>query len=313
MPNLLLLLTPAFATPDATPLADVAAAADMDVATVETLLQGVEKDSSILERMARPWEAKPWHAYRGLFLTDKRIREGQSFHQANAALFNRAEQQTGVPEGVVLAILGVETSYGTTMGNDPVVTALYTLGFHHRRGPFFRKELGHFLRLATDEGWAIPERKGSYAGAMGMGQFMPSSYREYAIDFDADGSIDLFDSRADAIGSVANYLEVHGWKTGGAVLVEPTATGSNPESLVRKGLDLDQTVGELAEAGVVLPDGPYDASTPCRVFGFDVLDGDGNSTREYRVAFQNFWVVTRYNRSPLYARAVVELAEALTD
>jgi membrane-bound lytic murein transglycosylase B len=283
------------------------------VATVESLLDGVEKDQTILDRMARPWEAKPWYAYRRLFLTEKRIAEGKAFYESNRALFERAESKTGVPAEIALAILGVETSYGTTMGDDAVVTALYTLGFHHRRGPFFRKELGHFLRLATDQGWSVTERKGSYAGAMGMGQFMPSSYREYAVDFDADGAIDLFDSRADAIGSVANYLDVHKWKTGGAILVTPTTTGEAPETLVRKGLDLDQTVGELAAAGVVLPDGPYDASTPCRVFGFDVQNDAGEDVREYRVAFQNFWVITRYNRSPLYARAVVELAEALAD
>ncbi len=295
-------------TPSPAHLAEVAKAASMDVETVEALLKDVDKDQSILDRMARPWEAKPWHAYRGLFLTDKRIAEGKAFHTTHRALFDQAESKTGVPAAITLAILGVETSYGTTMGDDAVVTALYTLGFHHRRGPFFRKELGHFLRLADDQGWELMDRKGSYAGAMGMGQFMPSSYREYAVDFDGDGSIDLFDSRADAIGSVANYLDVHGWKTGGAVLVTPTATGDAPESLVRKGLDLDQTVGELAKAGVLLPDGPYDASAPCRIFGFDVEGG-----REYRVAFQNFWVITRYNRSPLYARAVAELGDALTE
>lgn len=205
----------------AAPMDEVAAAAGMEVAEVEALLEGVARDDSILERMARPYEAKPWHAYRKLFLTDERIDGGRAFLDAHRALLERAQAETGVPAEVITAIIGVETGYGKTMGRDRVVTALYTLGFHHpRRGRFFRSELGHFLHLVRDQGWDRDQVLGSYAGAMGMGQFMPSSYRTYAVDFDRDGRIDLFGSVADAIGSVANYLGTHGWKPDGRVLTE---------------------------------------------------------------------------------------------
>ncbi|HHO52291.1 MAG TPA: hypothetical protein ENK18_15810, partial [Deltaproteobacteria bacterium] len=166
-------------------VAEVAATAELPVDEVAAHLSGLVRDDSVLERMATPWERKPWHLYRGLFLTEARIEKGRAFRQLHAELFARAEAQTHVPASVILAILGVETTYGEGMGNDSVATALYTLGFHHRRrGRFFRSELGHFLRLATDEGWPIGEPLGSYAGAMGMGQFMPSSYRSYGVDFD---------------------------------------------------------------------------------------------------------------------------------
>lgn len=252
---------------------EVATAAGMELVVVESMLTGIEKDPSILERMARPYEAKPWHAYRKLFLTPERIAAGKAFAAKHQAVLARAEQQSGVPASVIVAILGVETAYGKTMGGDPVVQALYTLGFHHpSRGSFFRKELGHFLRLATDQGWGLTATQGSYAGAMGMGQFMPSSYRNYAVDFDGDGAIDLFHSTGDAIGSVGNYLGEHGWRAGDRVL------------------------------------GPTGAEVPAgsTVYRFELEAGE-----EELVGYPNFAVILTYNRSPLYARAVWELAEAI--
>ena len=281
-------------------VAEVAATAELPVDEVAAHLSGLVRDDSVLERMATPWERKPWHLYRGLFLTEARIEKGRAFRQLHAELFARAEAQTHVPASVILAILGVETTYGEGMGNDSVATALYTLGFHHRRrGRFFRSELGHFLRLATDEGWPIGEPLGSYAGAMGMGQFMPSSYRSYGVDFDKDGDVDLFHSPADAIGSVANYLAAHGWAEG-PILLEATVT-RDPTPLLSGGLALDRTIAELRAAGVVVEGAGDDARA--RLFKFD-----GPSGPEYRVGLQNFYVITRYNRSPLYARAVTELA-----
>lgn len=288
---------------DAAQVAEVAAAAELPVSEIESVLATLQKDDTVLERMAKPWEAKPWHLYRALFMTDERISKGRAFRTANAATFGKAEATYGVPAQVVLAILGVETMYGEKMGNDVIATSLYTLGFFHpRRGAYFRGELGNFLRLARDQGWSIADRRGSYAGAMGMGQFMPSSYRKYAVDFDHDGATDLFRSPADAIGSVAHYLSEHGWQPG-PILLDATPS-RDVSALVTKGLDLTQTVGALRDGGLAI-DPSVDGAAPAHLFQFE-----GASGPEYRVGLQNFYVITRYNKSPLYARAVTELSRA---
>ncbi|MEQ1504162.1 MAG: lytic murein transglycosylase B [Myxococcota bacterium] len=285
-------------------VAEVAAAAAMTPAEVEALLAPLVKDDTVLTRMATPWEKKPWHQYRALFLTEERIGKGRAFRTANADWFAKAEAKYGVPTTMVLAILGVETFYGEKMGADAVATSLYTLGFFHpKRGAYFRTELGQFFRLAKDQGWAVTEPRGSYAGAMGMGQFMPSSYRSWAVDFDGDGKIDLFHSAADAIGSVANYFAAHGWTPGGPVLVDATVTG-DPSTLLKGGLEPDRKVAALREAGVTVPD-TVDAAADARLFSFD-----GPTAKEYRVGFHNFYVITRYNKSTMYARAAWELSQA---
>lgn len=150
-------------------VAEVAATAELPVERVAELLAPVERDDTVLKRMSTPWEAKPWHAYRKLFLTEERISGGRAYLAQHAEAFAAAEARTGVPAEVVLAIIGVETSYGKNMGGDAVLTALYTLGFHHeRRGTFFRSELGHYLRLCEEQGWQPDAHQGSYAGAMGL-------------------------------------------------------------------------------------------------------------------------------------------------
>ncbi|MEM6930796.1 MAG: lytic murein transglycosylase, partial [Myxococcota bacterium] len=205
---------------------------------------------------------------------------------------------------VVLAILGVETRYGERMGEDVIARALLTLGFHHeRRGAFFRKELGQYLKLAKREAWTLAERKGSYAGAMGMGQFMPSSYLDYAVDFDEDGKTDLFGSPADAIASVARYLALHGWLKSEPILL-PATLSKTAAAKVRKGLRLDSTVGALQRTGVTI-EGEPDPHARAKLFVFETAEGV-----EHRVGLPNFYVITRYNRSTLYARAVTELAAA---
>jgi membrane-bound lytic murein transglycosylase B len=252
---------------------DVAATAGLSAAECKTLVEAAAtRQQTVLDRMATPWEAKPWSAYAPLFLTAERVDGGVAFWSANADVLARVAGATGVPAEYVVAILGVETRYGARMGDDRVIDALYTLGFYHpTRGRFFRGELGEFVRLATDEGWPLAEPEGSYAGAMGLGQFMPSSYRAYAVDGDADGHRDLFHDPADAIASVASYFVAHGWKPGEPVLVE--APDPRPEGV----------------AGTV--------------YAFDVEGGV-----EYRVGLANFETIQQYNHSPLYARAVVELA-----
>lgn len=288
-------------------VAEVAAAGGLDPAVVRARLEGMEPDRTVLDRMAKPWEAKPWHLYRGIFLTDKRIEGGRAFLEAHRETLEKAEATYGVAPEIVVAILGVETSYGTTMGDDTVLDALFTLGFHHpKRGSFFRKELGVYLSLEAEQGWSGV--KGSYAGAMGMGQFMPSSYQRYAVDFDGDGKRDLFGSTDDAIGSVASYFAAHGWKGEAHVLVDAQLPASGlPDALVGKGLGLDWTVAQVRDAGVVV-DPAIPADARARVVAFGTPSGD-----EHKLMLNDFYAITRYNHSPLYARAVWELAGAIRD
>lgn len=284
-------------------VAEVAATAELPVERVAELLAPVERDDSILKRMSTPWEAKPWHQYRALFLTEERIEGGRAYLAAHAEAFASAEQRTGVPAEVVLAIIGVETSYGKTMGGDAVLSSLYTLGFHHqRRGAFFRSELGHYLRLCEEQGWEAGSRKGSYAGAMGLGQFMPSSYRKWAVDGDGDGKINLFESHADAIHSVANYLADHGWADGPILLTATLEAGATAKPT--KGLELNTTLGALRAGGTSLST-TLDDATKAHLFAFEEADGPGVA-----VGLHNFYVISRYNHSALYARAVTELSEA---
>ncbi|MBT3220237.1 MAG: lytic murein transglycosylase B [Proteobacteria bacterium] len=290
----------------AEPWAEVAQTAEMTVDEVKALVDGVPKRQSVLDRMATPWEHQPWYKYAPIFLNEERVQGGVAFWRTHEETLNAAAEKTGVPPHIVVSIIGVETKYGTKMGNDPIVEALYTLGFYHpKRGAFFRKELGHFLRLATDEGWPIKEPLGSYAGAMGMGQFMPSSYRNYAVDGDGDGGRDLFASPADAIASVANYFQEFGWQTGEDILLEAQGGPAVLQGLVSKGLKPTQTYGELKKAGLQVQRPPPDEAG-AKLFSFTV---DGGT--EYRLGLTNFYVVTRYNHSSLYARAVSDLASEL--
>ena len=287
---------------------EVAASAGMERAEVERLCAGLNKQQSVLDRMATPWEKKPWHSYAKIFLTDKRRADGLAFWSENEPALARAEAEYGVPAEIIVSIIGVETSYGANMGRDGVAEALYTLGFfHERRGPFFRKELGNYLRLATDEGWDLRGRVGSYAGAMGLGQFMPSSYRTWAVDGDGDGKKDLFDNREDAIASVANYFVAHGWRRGQPVMLDAAVTGSAADLHTRE-LKPTQSWQELAAAGVSVSGDAPDGATLARLYRFRTADG-----AEYRVGLHNFYVITRYNHSRLYARAVFDLATQLAE
>ncbi len=285
---------------------EVAQTSGMSVDECKALMQGVDKDQSILDRMATPWERKPWHQYRAIFIKQHRIDKGVAFWNEHEAKLDEVAAATGVPAKVIVGILGVETTFGGNMGDDAVTTALYTLGFFHSgRGTFFRKELGHYLRLATDEGWDVHGRKGSYAGAMGMGQFIPSSYRNYAADGDGDGKRDLFGSTDDAIASIANYFVEHGWVKGGGTLLPAEGEAARLEALAQSKLGLDKTWGDLKQGGLTTEAALSDQAA-AGVFAFDGADGP-----EYQVALHNFYVVTRYNHSKLYARVVLELADAV--
>lgn len=189
-----------------------------DRAEVSALMADARFEQRIIDAMNRPFEARPWHAYRDLFLTEERISGGVAFWNANADLLRRAEAAYGVPPGIIVAIIGVETNYGGRLGDHRALDALSTLGFAYpRRADFFRRELGQFLLLSREEQIDPRTAMGSYAGALGKPQFIPSSYRAYAVDFDDDGRRDLWESNADVIGSVGNYLAQHRWRRGAPI------------------------------------------------------------------------------------------------
>lgn len=209
---------------------------DFDKNVLSQTFAKVEVKDSILKAISRPAEkSKPWYDYRKIFITDKRINGGVKFWQQHAEALQAAEQKYGVPVEVIIAILGVETRYGGNVGGYRVVDALSTLAFRYPpRSPFFRSELEHFLLLTREEKMSLLDPVGSYAGAMGLGQFMPSSYREYAVDFDGDGKRDIWTNPVDAIGSIANYLKRHGWIAGESIVHQTEISGSEPTELLKK-------------------------------------------------------------------------------
>jgi len=210
----------------------------LDADHVRSTLAAAEYKQSIIDAITRPAEGKPWHEYRKIFLTRRRISDGVNYWQAHADLIDQVAARYGIAPEVILAIIGVETSYGRNTGSYRVLDALVTLGFYYpRRAEFFSSELGHLFALSEKEQLDIIDLTGSYAGAMGLGQFMPSSYQAYAVDFDADGVRDLWGSLPDAIGSVANYLYEHGWESGAAISipVDIDAVDQLPAELLASG------------------------------------------------------------------------------
>ncbi len=274
---------------------------------LEALFSRAELRPSVIERMTRPAEGLPWHRYRKIFLKEKRIAGGAAFWARNAETLARAEAEYGVAAEVIVAIIGVETLYGEYRGKDPVLESVATLAFDYpRRADFFRGELREFLLLAREEGWQPLEIKGSYAGAMGLPQFIASSYRRLAVDFDGDGRRDLLNNTADAIGSVANYLSRHGWARGETVSVRARASGPAAKTAVARGLKPNTSLDELASMGVK-PAGPVTGSKAA------VVEMEGEQGVEYWLGLRNFYAITRYNHSPLYALAVHQLSEEVRD
>jgi len=283
---------------------------DLSESEVRTLLAGAEYKQTIIDAISRPAEGKPWYEYRKIFLNDKRIDGGVEFWKENRELIKAASEKYGVDEEIIVSIIGVETYYGRITGSYRIIDALVTLGFYYPqnlssdRSPFFSSELLQYLQLANEEGLPAAEVTGSYAGAMGMGQFMPSSYREYAVDFDDDGSRDLWRSTPDVVGSVANYLHRHGWQAGQPVTRRAIASqGAAFEELEKRSYKPSLTVAEWQEKGFnssieLPPDLPA-----------AVLKLKEEERNTYWLVFKNFYVITRYNRSPRYAMAVYELSQ----
>lgn len=284
----------------------------LDADQVADLLAGAEFQQRVADLIARPAEAKPWYEYRPIFITDQRLEEGLEFWRANESLIAEVSERYGVDPEVIVAIIGVETFYGRITGNFRVLDALTTLSFYYPkdrtrdRTDFFSKELLEYVKLGAEERLPLTEVTGSYAGAMGMGQFMPSSYRAYAVDFDDDGRRDLWQSTPDVVGSVANYLAVHGWESGGPVVrdvdLQPDADLSLFE---RKDYKPGATVLSYHEQGI-RSSADLEPDRMAALLQLEAEDGE-----LHWMTFNNFYVITRYNRSPMYAMVVHELSEAL--
>lgn len=271
------------------------------------LFREVERKQAILDAISRPAErVKQWKEYRPMFITDTRIARGVDFWRQHEAALARAEQEYGVPAQIIVSIIGVETFFGRNTGNYRVIDALSTLGFDYPpRAPFFRKELREFLLLAREQQVDPRTLKGSYAGAMGLPQFMPSSFRAYAVDFDGDGHINIWTDPDDAIGSVASYFKRHGWVAGQQVVSRATARGDRVDEGLSPALDPVMSVGELRQLGWASHDALRD-DMPVTAFR---LEGDNGP--EYWLGLNNFYAITRYNRSVMYAMAVYQLSESL--
>lgn len=275
---------------------------------VLSLLSEAEPQSSILDAMARPAEAVlPWWQYRERFLKARRIEDGLAFWSAHDDLLRSVEAERGIPAEYLVAILGVETSYGRIVGRYRVLDALATLGFDFpARAPYFRSELEEFLFLAREDGLDPLDTKGSYAGAMGAPQFMPSSIRRFGVDAASKGRRDLWHNWHDVLASVANFLAMHGWKSGEPVLAEARRDGEADDPLAFR-LLLADTLGAIRSRGYEV-DTPQPVDAPALLVPAEQAD-----MMSWRVGFNNFYVITRYNRSPRYAMAVHDLATALRE
>ncbi len=286
-----------------------------DPERLDALFRQTQPIAAVIKAIMPPKDpgVRSWQAYRARFVEPRRIAAGKRFMKVHAAELAAAEARFGVPAEIVAAIIGVETIYGRHMGRFGTFAALTTLAFDYPpRAELFRRELEELLLLAREEQRSPMAYTGSYAGALGLPQFLPSSIRRFAIDFDGNGRIDLAASPADAIGSVANFLAGHGWETGGPIAVTVTVAGDGVQALLDEGIAPRRTPREMQDSGArfsaldadgVIPDLPaalIDLATP-------------RAATEYRLGYRNFHVITRYNRSSFYAATVMDLAAALRD
>ena len=275
--------------------------------TLENVLQQATTQESILDAIARPAErTKEWHEYRDIFLTDARVKAGAEFWREHSEALERISTDTGVDVEILVGIIGVETYFGRRTGSYRVLDALATLAFAYPpRSKFFRNELEQFLLLVREEEMEAIDATGSYAGAMGRPQFMPSSFRAYAVDSSADGKRDIWTNWADVIGSVANYFVRHGWRSNNQVVVQASLSnqwrGDPPENTLKP----QETVTSLSHQGVLF------ATDLAGDQQSQLLTLIGDDGEEYWVGFHNFFVITRYNRSVMYALAVHQLGQEI--
>lgn len=275
-------------------------------AELRNLFKAVQIQQPILDAMSKPAEGKPWFQYREIFMTEARIAGGVQFWKDNEAALKAVESQYGVPAEIIIAIIGVETKYGAFTGKYRVIDALSTLGFAYPpRSEFFLKELEQFLLLAREEHIDPLQPMGSYAGAMGLPQFMPSSFRGYAKDFDLDGKRNIWTNSADAIASVANYFVRNQWRAGAPIAYPVSARGDAYRQALGKGVKPDVSVGELRGMAVDMP-AQLAASETVKLLAYQQQEGE-----DLWLGLHNFYVITRYNHSPLYAMAVYQLSQAI--
>jgi membrane-bound lytic murein transglycosylase B len=274
-----------------------------DAAELNRIFERVEITDEVIKAISRPAEKLAWYQYRPIFLKQDRIVQGVKFWEENAAVLARAEAVYGVPAEIIVAIIGVETRYGRTTGRHKVINSLVTLAFDYpERSKFFTRELEQFLLLTREQDRDPDKTMGSYAGAMGIPQFISSSYRNYAVDFDRDGEIDIWDNSVDAVGSVGNYLRVHGWDPGKKIAQPAGTEGDAYQQLVTDGLQPDTRFGDLGKYGVT-SDADLPADSMVKLLEFEAQDG-----YEYWLGLNNFYVISRYNHSMLYAMVVYQLA-----
>ncbi len=277
-----------------------------DEEALRQMFSQLQTHEGVVKAINAPSTSKPWHEFKTIFVTPTRTSAGVTFWNENAELLKRARDVYGVPEEIVVAIIGVETIYGKRTGSFRVIDALYTLGFDvPRRADYFRAELEQFLLLARDNDLDALEVKGSFAGAMGMPQFMPTSYRSFAVDFDSDQRINLWDNLADVIGSVANYLHHFGWAAGQPIVLPARVSGTQHSEILELGVKPHMPLSQMLIKGIESTV-PLAEDLPAGLFALE-----GEHDAEHWLALNNFYVITRYNRSKNYAMAVVQLAEAI--
>lgn len=280
---------------------------DYDRAIVTAALKDASSQQAILDAISRPAEkSKEWYEYRAIFLTDQRIQAGADFWLEHEATLTRISSETGVPTEMLVGIIGVETYFGRITGKYRVIDALSTLAFDYpKRSKFFTRELEQFLLLVREENMSASEATGSYAGAMGRPQFMPSSYRAYAVDSTNDGHRDIWDNWDDVIGSVANYFVRHGWNRGDEVVAQATLGPVWQGEVPANQLKAKSTVLSLSEKGVL-----FSTCLPGSAPG-QLLSFQNKNDAEYWVGFHNFFVITRYNTSAMYALAAHQLGQEI--
>lgn len=279
-----------------------------DKDALNELFKHSKKYQSILDAISRPAEAKPWYEYRPIFINRERVRGGVMFWNANADIIEKVATKYQVSPQIMVAIVGVETRYGKHKGRYPVLDSLSTLAFAYPpRAKFFRSELKQYLLMTREEKFNPLEQKGSYAGAMGMPQFISSSFRRYAVDFDGDGKRDLWDNTADVFGSIANYFKRHGWKADQPIAHRVSVSGLKYRSLIDGELKPRFSPEELRLAGVNLPN-----SIPSDLKG-NLIQLDSGDGPEYWAIWNNFYVISRYNHSALYSMAVFQLGKEIAD
>jgi membrane-bound lytic murein transglycosylase B len=285
-----------------------------DANVLTALFRETRPIASVIKAIMPPKDPgiRSWHTYRERFVEPRRIAAGKRFMRAYATELTTAEARFGVPAEIVAAIIGVETVYGKQMGRFGTFAALTTLAFDYPpRAELFRRELEELLLLAREEYRSPLAYTGSYAGALGLPQFLPSSHRRFAIDFDNDGHIDLATSPSDAIGSVANFLAEHGWERDAPIADVVNVVGDGAQALIDEGITPKRTPQQMESANVSLARvGADDTAIPERPAALiDLITP--NAAPEYRLGYRNFYVITRYNRSSFYAAAVMDLAATL--